>query len=131
MVSDVNLHHYIEVFACSQVEGTGEGMVQMDFEEFEEALLRICMRLPARPRCRCDAGGGGAEGEPGAGGPGLSRENSDKENAAAVNAGNGDGDGDGGGGGYAAAGGSSGGGFQDRPVVERLSVRRRRLNTSG
>jgi hypothetical protein len=32
------------------MEGTGEGMVQMDYEEFEEALLRMAFRITYEPR---------------------------------------------------------------------------------
>jgi hypothetical protein len=35
------VHEVVELFVMSQMEGTGEGMVQMDYEEFEEVLLRM------------------------------------------------------------------------------------------
>ena len=40
----------VELFVMSQMEGTGEGMVQMDYEEFEEALLRMAFRITYEPR---------------------------------------------------------------------------------
>jgi hypothetical protein len=46
----LTVHEAIEVFVQSQIEGTGEGMVQMDYEEFEEALLRIALKMSVEPR---------------------------------------------------------------------------------
>lgn len=46
----LTLHEIIEIFVRSQIEGAGEGMVQMDYDEFEESLLRIARKMTIEPR---------------------------------------------------------------------------------